>query len=109
MVEDVPPTGAGAHTLDPFMDGELDTVVAELLAPGLKERGLGIGNQAVKVEHDRLERPYLFNSCAFSMSRLIGIRTQKVDPFPTSESAQISPRWTCSTRCLTRKRPRPVP
>jgi hypothetical protein len=109
MVENVPTLRPCADALDPLVDGELDAVVAELLAPRVEERGFGIGDEAVEVEDDRLQRAYLFSSVAFSTSSLIGIRNQKVEPLPTSDSAQIWPMWTCSTRCLTRKRPRPVP
>lgn len=109
VVEDVPALWPRADALDPLVDRELDAVVAELLAPGVEERGFGIGDEAVEVEDDRLQRAYLFSSVAFSTSSLIGILNQNVDPFPTSDSAQISPIWTCSTRCLTRKSPSPVP
>ena len=54
VVEDAPTLWPCADALDPLVDGELDAVIAELLAPGVEERSFGIGDEAVEVEDDRL-------------------------------------------------------
>ena len=94
VLHDVPLVRPRADALDPLVDVQFDAMLAELFAPRFVLGGLCVYDQPVKVEDERLEDAYAFNSLAFSMSRWIGSLNQNVEPLPMSDSAQISPKCT---------------
>lgn len=110
MCDHIPMAGRRTDTLLVLLAKKLDSVLAKNGVPGSELRFFGVGDEAVKIEDGGIKGGLQsFSSLAFSMSRCFGMRNQNVEPLPCSDSAQMVPRCTSSTRCFTRKRPRPVP